>query len=147
MTLTILSQETSLLVKKSFHMTSAFHCLAIGFDLVCTHFNRMICCMFSLYKPSLPDYLSKKDEFHLNSLSQEAWGLITTLKNLFMLQKYIFHTTFLEIFLFKQLFIERLTRRILVQSNSVFWSQFSLMLAAKFYCSCFKPIWNMGNEC
>lgn len=44
--------------QKSLHIASAFHCLAIGFNLVYTHFNRMICCMFSLYKLSVLDYLS-----------------------------------------------------------------------------------------
>lgn len=78
MTLTVLSQKSSLLIlniKKSFQIASAFRCLTIGMDLVHTHLNGEICCMFSLYKPSLPDYSSKKDESHFSSLSQEAWGL------------------------------------------------------------------------
>lgn len=75
MTLTALSQKSSLLilnVEKSFQIASAFHYLTVGMDLVHTHLNGEICCMFSLYKPSLPDYSSKKDESHFSSLSQEA---------------------------------------------------------------------------
>lgn len=49
----------------------------------------MICCLFSLYKLSVPDYLSKKDLSRLNSLSQETWDLILHFKSLYVSEIYL----------------------------------------------------------
>lgn len=103
--LTVVSLESSLFTAhiKSIHISSAFHCLFTGMDFVFTYVSREICCMFSLYKPFLPDCSSKKNEFYFNYLSQEAWSLINSFLISLCYRNISFTPYFWRYFLFKQL--------------------------------------------